>query len=90
MWTMKFEVETKDEFGFKSVEKNSISAQHENLKGLYDRLMSVYIAEGKPVKKIDLYENDKQVLVAVLNGHVLCIKNTKLPLATWIRERMRN
>ena len=90
MWTMKFEIRTKNEFGQEVIESNSITSQHENLKGLYDRIMSVYVAEGKKIIKIDLFENDKQQLRAVMNGHILCIENTNLPLSTWIRERMRS
>lgn len=89
MWTMRFEIKSANEFGHEVIEKHSITSQHEGLKGLYDRLMSVYIAEGKKVQTVDLFENDKQVLRAVMRGHVLCIANTNRALATWIRERMR-
>lgn len=90
MWTMKIQLKSKDEFGYEITEKESMSAQDKNLKDLYNRLMSVYIAEGKKVQSIDLFENEKPVLKAVMRGNILCIDKTNSPLASWIRERMKS
>jgi len=90
MWTMKIQLKSKDEFGYEIIEKVSMTAQEKNLKDLYDRLMSIYIAEGKKVQNINLFENEKPILRAVMRGNILCIDKTKLPLASWIRERMKS
>jgi hypothetical protein len=87
MWTLKIHLNSKDEFGHDIKEVNSITVQHGQLKTLYDRLISFYVAEGKRVTKVDLFENEKQVLSAVPNGHIFMVEGTRTALATWIREK---
>jgi hypothetical protein len=47
MWTLKVHLNSKDEFGHDIKEVNSITVQHGQLKTLYDRLISFYVAEAK-------------------------------------------